>query len=77
MSQTQLELFEEYAKEQPKQDATTTFIIEIEGKCFTCSDQDIDRMEQKFGPHENDDGVSLWWLLRRLKQDGVKRVKLI
>lgn len=77
MSQTQLELFEEYAKEQPSQATVSQFIVEIEDKSFICSDQDIDNMERKFGAFENEDGVSLWWLLRRLKQDGVKRVKLI
>lgn len=81
MNAEQLELFAEYAKkksEQPTpQAATQTILLEIEGQSIPCSDLDISKMEQKFGPLQNDDGVDFWWLLRQLMKDGAKRVKLI
>jgi len=74
----QLELFKEFAESKPTaQSSTSEIIVEIEGRSYHCSDLDISKMEQKFGPFEDENGVNFWWLLRQLKSDGVKRIQLI
>ena len=77
MTSKQLELFEEFAESNPSLSSSSEIIIEIEGRSYHCSDLDISKMEQKFGVWENEDGISFWWLLRQLKNDGVKHIKLI
>ena len=76
MSWQQLELFDTAAGN--KISAAAGYLsVEAEGKTYKLSDNDIDHLERTLGPCENDDGVSLWWLLRQLKRDGAKQVKLI
>ena len=78
MTAQQLELFKEFAESKPIDKAShSSIIIEIEGRSYHCSDLDISKMEQKFGPSEDENGVNFWWLLRQLKSDGVKRITLI
>ena len=77
MTSKQLELFEEFAESNPSLSSSSEIIIEIEGRSYHCSDLDISKMEQKFGVWENEDGISFWWLLKQLKNDGVKHIKLI
>lgn len=78
MTTQQLELFKEFAESKPiAKSSTSEIIIEVEGRSYHCSDLDISKMEQKFGPFEDENGVNFWWLLRQLKSDGVKRIKLI
>lgn len=78
MTTQQLELFKEFAESKPTaQSNTSEIIVEIEGRSYHCSDLDISKMEQKFGPFEDENGVNFWWLLRQLKSDGVKRIQLI
>ena len=84
-----MELFGEYMAKKPVPAQPTTpqatpaqptngsFIVVVEGKEYTLTDQDIDCLEKKFGAWENDDGVNFWWLLRRLKNDGAKKINLI
>lgn len=76
MSETQLELFAEY---QPAKqtDKSSTIIVEIEGESKALTDQDIDNLEKLCGRCPNDDDVGLFELIRMLKRDGAKRVKLI
>lgn len=78
MKAEQLELFKEFVrdtKDVPNNSQQIT--IEIEGQRYQCSDFDISRMEEKLGEWKNEDGVSFWWLLRQLKNDGVKHIKLV
>lgn len=76
MSETQLELFADY--EPAKQTSTsTTIIVEIDGSCKTLTDQDIDNLEKICGRCPNDDDVGLFELIRMLKRDGAKCIKLI
>ena len=77
MTSKQLELFKEFAESNPSLSSSSEIIIEIEGRSYHCSDLDISKMEQKFGVWENEDGINFWWLLRQLKNDGVKHIKLI
>lgn len=78
MTSKQLELFKEFAESKPiASSSSSEIIIEIEGRSYHCSDLDISKMEQKLGPFEDENGVNFWWLLRQLKSDGVKLIKLI
>ena len=76
MKAEQLELFASY--EEAKQPTSeSTIKIEIDGITKTLTDKDIDNLERICGRCENDDGVGLFELLRWLKRDGAKCVKLI
>lgn len=75
MEAEQLELFAGY--ESAKQTNTSTIIIEIDGATKVLADQDIDNLEKICGRCPNDDDVGLFELIRMLKRDGVKCVKLI
>lgn len=78
MKAKQLELFKEFVRDtKAVPNNSTEIIIEIDGQNYQCSDLDISRMEEKFGVWENEDGVNFWWLLKQLKKDGVKHIKLI
>ena len=76
MSETQLELFAEYQSAK-QTDKSSTIIVEIEGESKALTDQDIDNLEKLCGRCPNDDDVGLFELIRMLKRDGAKRVKLI
>ena len=76
MEQTQLELFANY--ETPKQpEPTSTITVEIDGVQKQLTDQDIDNLEKICGRCENEDGVGLFELIRWLKRDGARCVKLM
>ena len=76
MSETQLELFAQYEPSRPA-DSSSTIIIEIDGASKALTDQDIDNLEKICGRCENDDGLGLFELIRMLKRDGARCVKLI
>ena len=77
MEMKQLELFKTEAGGEASSHQPFTIILVQGGKERTVSDKDIDFLEKQLGPCENDDGVSLWWLIRRLAQDGVKKLNLM
>ena len=76
MSETQLELFAQYEPSKPS-DSSSTIIIEIDSASKALTDQDIDNLEKIYGRCPNDDDVGLFELIRMLKREGAKRVKLI
>ena len=92
MTTEQMELFGEYMAKKPvppaqhtepthptqqTQAASGSVIVVIDGKEYAVTDKDIDNLEKMYGEWKNDDGVSFWWLLRRLKNDGAKKINLI
>lgn len=77
MKATQLELFKPETESEATCSQSFTITLIQDGIERVVSDKDIDLLEKQLGPCENDDGVSLWWLIRRLAQDGVKKVKLV
>ena len=92
MTTEQMELFSEYMAKKPvppaqhteptqqtqqPQAASGSVIVVIDGKEYAVTDKDIDNLEKMYGEWKNDDGVSFWWLLRRLKNDGAKKINLI
>ena len=76
MSETQLELFAQYEPSKPT-DSSSTITIEVDGASKALTDQDIDNLEKICGRCPNDDDVGLFELIRMLKRDGAKHVKLI
>jgi len=62
---------------QQPQAASGSVIVVIDGKEYAVTDKDIDNLEKMYGEWKNDAGVSFWWLLRRLKNDGAKKINLI
>ena len=76
MSERQLELFADYKPAQ-QTEPTSTITVEIDGVTKQLTDQDIDNLEKICGRCEDDDGLGLFELIRMLKRDGARCVKLI
>lgn len=76
MGETQLELFAQYEPNKPT-DSSGTIIVEMGNASKALTDQDIDNLEKICGRCPNDDDVGLFELIRMLKRDGAKRVKLV
>ena len=76
MGETQLELFAQYEPNKPT-DSSSTIIVEMGNASKALTDQDIDNLEKICGRCPNDDDVGLFELIRMLKRDGAKRVKLV
>ena len=76
MSEEQLELFT-YNEPSKPTNSSSTITIEIDGASKALTDKDIDNLEKICGRCPNDDDVGLFELIRMLKRDGAKHVKLI
>lgn len=64
-------------REKPRPAPAELRIVSEDGAERTLTDAEIDAAERVFGPCEDDNGVSLWRVLRDIKANGASRVQFI